>query len=294
MGAVHARMTLSTRPRPLTTAAPLAWAAAAAISLAVGGCAAPVDTQDESESETTEHALGSQALLADALGGGDFRCAQQGSNYNNRGDIVVQLAPAVRSSSGWTSSAKLTGTMSRYAYAATEAAFSLRTSPSSELAGGRSINTGDIGRGYYCGGRAAAYNCGPDRTDAARLFVQNGELRCEVTMTRDEVWQDNVTYKVTSRATRLSTCFDESFYIANNADVASAVAQGAFRSGRHHFDAAGKREGRAGCACEFDEAYYLGANADVAAAVVSGAFASGRHHFARTGAAEGRRGCPAR
>jgi hypothetical protein len=42
-------------------------------------------------------------------------------------------------------------------------------------------------------------------------------------------------------------CFDASFYLQQNPDVAAAVKRGAFPDARSHYDRHGRREGRAGC-----------------------------------------------
>lgn len=81
--------------------------------------------------------------------------------------------------------------------------------------------------------------------------------------------------------------FDESYYLANNADVAAALAGGTFNSGREHFILYGAAEGR-NPSESFDTIYYLEQNSDVAAALVSGAIASAFGHYLRSGRSEGR------
>ena len=81
--------------------------------------------------------------------------------------------------------------------------------------------------------------------------------------------------------------FDADFYLANNLDVAAAVAAGSFGSAFEHFVLFGAEEGRAPNAF-FDETFYLLNNPDVAAAVDAGAFGSGFEHFVLFGAEEGR------
>ncbi|NER32609.1 MAG: hypothetical protein F6J93_00765 [Oscillatoria sp. SIO1A7] len=81
--------------------------------------------------------------------------------------------------------------------------------------------------------------------------------------------------------------FDESYYLANNTDVAAALAGGAFKSGREHFILYGAAEGR-NPSESFDTIYYLEQNSDVAAALVSGAIASAFGHYLRSGRSEGR------
>lgn len=81
--------------------------------------------------------------------------------------------------------------------------------------------------------------------------------------------------------------FNESFYLAKNPDVKSAVQAGNFVSGLQHFYLFGQREGRQPSAY-WDEKYYLARNPDVAAAVTAGTWASGYAHFASVGQKEGR------
>jgi hypothetical protein len=93
--------------------------------------------------------------------------------------------------------------------------------------------------------------------------------------------------------------FDESRYLAENADVAAAVEQGAIASGYAHWVTHGSVEGRAfadgawpGLADlarkNFDEELYLAKNADVAAAVAKRTLQSGFDHWDRCGRKEGR------
>gem|GEM_PF-360374 len=85
--------------------------------------------------------------------------------------------------------------------------------------------------------------------------------------------------------------FDEDSYLAQNPDVARAVAAGDFPTGRDHFLARGYREIRSGQRlyrhpaedAPFDEKVYLEQNPDVAQAVSEKIFASARQHFYRTG-----------
>ncbi|MFV3130321.1 pre-peptidase C-terminal domain-containing protein [Niveispirillum sp. KHB5.9] len=81
--------------------------------------------------------------------------------------------------------------------------------------------------------------------------------------------------------------YDEATYLANNPDVAAAVQAGAFTSGRAHYDAYGRTEGRSGLDW-FDEDYYLAQYPDIAAAVRGGALGSGLAHWLSNGKAEGR------
>lgn len=90
--------------------------------------------------------------------------------------------------------------------------------------------------------------------------------------------------------------FDEEWYLADNPDVAAAVAQGHFTSGFDHYLKHGREEGRpalapiAATASGFDEEGYLSRNPDVAAAVAQGLFTSAAEHYRLHGHAEGRAG----
>ena len=86
--------------------------------------------------------------------------------------------------------------------------------------------------------------------------------------------------------------WNEALYLAVNADVAAAVARKEFKSGREHYDLAGRAERRQGgfVPGDWNEGEYLRMNQDVAAAVSSGSFVSGYHHYLAAGRTEGRRG----
>ncbi|WP_165772050.1 calcium-binding protein [Niveispirillum lacus] len=71
--------------------------------------------------------------------------------------------------------------------------------------------------------------------------------------------------------------FDEALYLSRNADVASAVRNGALPSGWDHFRQFGEREGRDPNAL-FDADYYLANNRDVAAAVARGEVTAWSHY----------------
>ncbi|MEL6398058.1 MAG: cadherin-like domain-containing protein [Cyanobacteria bacterium J06626_4] len=85
----------------------------------------------------------------------------------------------------------------------------------------------------------------------------------------------------------LAQLYDESFYLSQNPDVASAVAAGGLSSGYQHFVTAGINEGR-NPSVLYNEAFYLSANPDIAAAVNAGGVASGLAHFLNSGHIEGR------
>lgn len=81
--------------------------------------------------------------------------------------------------------------------------------------------------------------------------------------------------------------FFESVYLADNPDVAQAVARGDLASGLQHYQTDGAAEQRLGV-MSLDEQFYLAQNPDVAASVAEGGFASGLHHYLAFGAKEGR------
>lgn len=82
--------------------------------------------------------------------------------------------------------------------------------------------------------------------------------------------------------------FDESYYLANNPDVAAAVNNGIISSGLEHFEEFGLQEGRANISALFNEQVYLANNSDVAVAVAAGFIESGLQHFLEFGQQEGR------
>ena len=86
--------------------------------------------------------------------------------------------------------------------------------------------------------------------------------------------------------------WNEALYLAVNADVAAAVARKEFKSGREHYELAGRTERRQSgfVPGDWDEGQYLRVNQDVAGAVSAGTFLSGYHHYLAAGRAEGRRG----
>jgi len=86
--------------------------------------------------------------------------------------------------------------------------------------------------------------------------------------------------------------WNEALYLAANPDVAAAIARKEFKSGREHYELAGRAERRQGgfVPNDWDEAEYLRTHQDVAAAVSTGTFLNGYHHYLAAGRAEGRRG----
>jgi len=86
--------------------------------------------------------------------------------------------------------------------------------------------------------------------------------------------------------------WNEELYLAVNQDVAAAIARKEFKSGREHYELAGRAEHRDGNAVpdNWDEPGYLEANPDVTTEVSRGGFISGYHHYLAAGRAEGRLG----
>jgi|GEM_PF-2905292 len=76
--------------------------------------------------------------------------------------------------------------------------------------------------------------------------------------------------------------FDNSYYLAHNLDVATAVAKGQFKSGLDHFLQFGQFEGRDPSVL-FSNSLYLAENADVAKEVASGQVKSGFVDFVNSG-----------
>jgi hypothetical protein len=70
------------------------------------------------------------------------------------------------------------------------------------------------------------------------------------------------------------------------------VARKDFKSGREHYELAGRAEGRQGFSvpADWNEEDYLGAHPDVAAAIARGTVVSGYHHYVAAGRVEGRLG----
>jgi len=81
--------------------------------------------------------------------------------------------------------------------------------------------------------------------------------------------------------------FNESFYLAQNPDVAAAVQSGVIANGFQHFIESGQFQVRQPSPL-YDESYYLSTNPDVAQAVNSGGFASGFQHYISIGQFENR------
>jgi hypothetical protein len=215
-------------------------AVAVAFTWVVAGCAAEsADPTDSSAQAQTGLAKPPSAQLADVLSGGDFRCAHP------NGNVAIKVAPARRAMGNqWRSETWMSGQISGHPMPSTDPSFTLWQTPAGELAGSVEYNTGDVGHGYYCGGGVAAYNCGPDRSESLRFFVQAGVLRCEVNLT---VLHSTTPYTVVAGPVRGPGCFDEGYYLTQNPDVAAAVNAGSFLTGRHHYALHGAAEGRRSC-----------------------------------------------
>ncbi|EXJ15977.1 InlB B-repeat-containing protein [Imhoffiella purpurea] len=112
-----------------------------------------------------------------------------------------------------------------------------------------------------------------------------GSGSCTLTMRRD------FTVLATFTATATSA-YSETYYLANNPDVAKALNQGWIPSGWAHYQGFGKAEGRsvsmpAGYG-DFNEGYYLARNPDVALAMRRGHLGTGWEHYSAVGRTEGR------
>lgn len=81
--------------------------------------------------------------------------------------------------------------------------------------------------------------------------------------------------------------FNEGAYLAENPDVAAAIAAGTFSSGFEHFTLLGKFEGRDSGPL-FDDSFYQATNPDVSDAVEQGLIPSLFDHFLAAGQFEGR------
>jgi len=85
----------------------------------------------------------------------------------------------------------------------------------------------------------------------------------------------------------VSSLFNESFYLTNNADVVVGISQGHFGSALQHYTLFGGKELRAPNST-FDANYYAINNADVLNAVSSGVFGSVFAHYQEFGESENR------
>lgn len=82
--------------------------------------------------------------------------------------------------------------------------------------------------------------------------------------------------------------FDEEEYLRRNPDVAIAVRQGKWSSGKDHYVASGYFEDRSGIGIALSESWYLTANPDVARAVKDGEWQSAQEHYTMRGVFEWR------
>jgi hypothetical protein len=88
-----------------------------------------------------------------------------------------------------------------------------------------------------------------------------------------------------------TTEFDEKRYLAQNPDVAGAVARGEIESAHMHYIGYGYFEGRQGGGPKVDDSWYVRNYPDVGHAVRDGRVKSADAHFNSIGGGEGR--CPA-
>lgn len=82
--------------------------------------------------------------------------------------------------------------------------------------------------------------------------------------------------------------FEESYYLSQNPDIASAHAAGTITDLHEHFAETGFFEGRVGAHSPVDEAFYAAEYNDIEPAIRRGDITSGADHYQRSGAAEGR------
>lgn len=82
--------------------------------------------------------------------------------------------------------------------------------------------------------------------------------------------------------------FEESYYLAQNSDIASAYAAGTITDLHEHFAEAGFFEGRVGAPSPVDEAFYAAEYGDIEPGIRRGDIVSAADHYQRSGAAEGR------
>jgi hypothetical protein len=81
--------------------------------------------------------------------------------------------------------------------------------------------------------------------------------------------------------------FDETYYLAKHVDIAQAVAEGHFPSGRHHYEICGFGEGR--LAFPLDRAFYCRQYPIAAIEIAQGAFRDPEQHWLEAGRARGYR-----
>jgi len=81
--------------------------------------------------------------------------------------------------------------------------------------------------------------------------------------------------------------FDEEFYLKRYPDVAAGIAKKYFRNGWHHYNHAGRREGREAKLRGFDEAFYLRSYPLAAEDIAAGRARNALDHYQRLGTARG-------
>jgi hypothetical protein len=81
---------------------------------------------------------------------------------------------------------------------------------------------------------------------------------------------------------------DEDWYLAQNPDIAQAIAAGTTKSAKQHFVEHGYFEGRLPFPITVDEQWYLSQNPDVCENVRKGTVKSAQRHFDTDGYREGR------
>ena len=123
-----------------------------------------------------------------------------------------------------------------------------------------------------------------------RRFVQSANA--DFARYLDETLPHRPKSAPTPVSTAVTPDWDEELYLAVNQDVATAVARGDFKSGREHYELAGRAEHRKAntVPSDWDEAGYLEAHPDVATEISRGGFISGYHHYLAAGRAENRLG----
>lgn len=85
---------------------------------------------------------------------------------------------------------------------------------------------------------------------------------------------------------------DESWYLSQYKDVATAVQKGAIPSAAAHYRTTGFNEGRLPVPPEIDDRWYLKTYPDVAKAIQMGQVPSAKEHFIVAGFREGRLPAP--
>ncbi|GAA6618185.1 hypothetical protein [Scytonema sp. NUACC26] len=122
----------------------------------------------------------------------------------------------------------------------------------------------------------------------AQLSPQNNNFTVTILDNDDPTLQESFNFEnqlrvLVNRGNNLvNLLYDNQYYLNNNPDVATAVANGQFSSGLQHFQQFGQFEGR-DPSIIFSNNLYLRENPDVAAAVANRQFRSGFEHFVNFG-----------